>query len=951
MAIKIKAAGGNQTALKTTSHIVKISKSNKLSQPACENLACSLSYGQLTLITATKPDIVTKEFSLNPEGVLCKNTTANISAGTMEAVKIKDLAGLSNLLPSLAPNQCLAYGVTGHEKINLVTENAWVAAGSPDDSMPRSAKLMKWSTRPGILMLDYDPPKDGNQKPLIREELVALLEKACPPLKEVEKLWWPSTSSNIYLGEKELSGLKGQRIYIIVKNATDIPRLGKVLNDLLWANGIGYFEVSKSGSLLERGLFDGSVWQTNRIDFAAGAKCHDGLEQRRGEPLLLPGKINVLDSQAIIPDPSPENLAQAEANKAKARSEKSEEAAKMRQEWIASRMGELLKDKPKMLKEHAEATVRRAVENHVLMGDWQILVMYGNDIKAFSVLHILDHPNEFHGLETLDPLEPDYDGRRLVGKLFIIGVRPCLHSMAHGGVKYNLRRQPTSIEVVKGKISETTDATIDVLRNNPDVFDFSTNVVMLGGNGKLLLLDQNSLCYVLSGMIQFYRRRITKNNVEVNFIDPPTSVCSKILSLHGVRGLKKLVAVITAPTLRPDGTVLSLVGYDATTGLLFDAVETPLAIPENPTKEQANAALERIWMPFSRFPFVSSLDRAVFLSALLTAVVRPGLSTAPGFGFDAPIQSSGKTLLASCIAIIATGVEPGIIPHVGSVSDEETRKRLFSTLRSGERVILLDNITGTFDSVSMAALLTSESYCDRILGQTEVASFPNRALVLYTGNNLTFGGDMSRRVLVCRIDPKTDQPYARKFDLNPAKYCLEHRGQIVADALTLIRFYLSSGVLPLGAGRVGSFEDWDSWVRQTVLYVDQALKPGFFGDVMEQIIVNQAVDPEQESLGRLLEAWHNIFGDEWQLTSKVIDVYRNVSIKNAECASLDEDTFVEAINDFSNSKEQLTTKSLGKLLKYRKDRIVDGMRLEQLQAGKNASRWRVVLLQTNPKNN
>ena len=108
--------------------------------------------------------------------------------------------------------------------------------------------------------------------------------------------------------------------------------------NLLWAKGIGHFEVSKSGSLLERGLFDGSVWQTNRIDFAAGAKCYDGLEQRRGDPVLIPGKIKRLDSLNTIPDPSPEEMAKAEANKAKAKAEMSDEAQKKRHEWSEARV-------------------------------------------------------------------------------------------------------------------------------------------------------------------------------------------------------------------------------------------------------------------------------------------------------------------------------------------------------------------------------------------------------------------------------------------------------------------------------------------------------------------------------------------------------------------------------------------------------------------------------------
>ena len=83
--------------------------------------------------------------------------------------------------------------------------------------------------------------------------------------------WWASSSSYIYNEEKRLNGLRAQRINFLVKNASDIPRAGKVLLDRLWLHGHGDIVVSKSGQLLEKTTFDGSVWQPCRFDFAAGA--------------------------------------------------------------------------------------------------------------------------------------------------------------------------------------------------------------------------------------------------------------------------------------------------------------------------------------------------------------------------------------------------------------------------------------------------------------------------------------------------------------------------------------------------------------------------------------------------------------------------------------------------------------------------------------------------------
>lgn len=72
--------------------------------------------------------------------------------------------------------------------------------------------------------------------------------------------------------------------------------------------------------------------------------------------------------------------------------------------------------------------IDRAVDSdsHQLIGDWQIVVVDADGSESVvSVAEIIGNPAKYHHMQTLDPLEPDYDGRRPVGKLFLTG-RPCL---------------------------------------------------------------------------------------------------------------------------------------------------------------------------------------------------------------------------------------------------------------------------------------------------------------------------------------------------------------------------------------------------------------------------------------------------------------------------------------------------------------------------------------------
>ena len=104
---------------------------------------------------------------------------------------------------------------------------------------------------------------------------------------------------------------------------------------------------------------------------------------------------------------------------------------------------------------------------------------------------------------------------------------------------------------------------------------------------------------------------------------------------------------------------------------------------------------------------------------------------------------------------------------------------------------------------------------------------------------------MPRRVIICRIDPETDQPFARQFDMDPLQWVLDHRVEMVAAACVLIRARFTHAQ-KRAPGRLASFEAWDDLVRQTVCWADSALRPHEFGDPMDLVREAQAADPEAD---------------------------------------------------------------------------------------------------------
>ena len=874
-----------------------------------------------TLLSSAKPSVVSKVFSLDEQANLKKSTSANIVQAKCELRSVENLTQFGDLLDSLLHNQCLVYGTAPQKVTEIVTTKAWEEGGRPAHQSPRAKELFGWPDGGGILMLDYDAPKNG-ARAHSASEIIAQLIGAVPELADVQILMIPSTSSCLYHKDQELVGVKGIRFYILVDDAQDIERVGEIINARLWLSGVGRYEVSESGSLLERPLFDQSVWQTNRIDFCAGAKCQDGIEQRRGTPKIISGHKHSLDSSSLK-DLSAALMSQLQINKSRARNAVLDFADSKKSAWVSKRLHDYRTNNPQFGDAQIHNMVYRAIDQKELQGDWRVVVKTKSGEQELTVAQLLESPEDFNGCVTLDPLEPNYDGRRFVGKLFLGSAFPNLHSFAHGGVNFRLFSRPVRIEILDGKEAEVIDSTLEVMRKAPNLFDFGDVLVEVTDDMKIKSIKEANLRYILGKLIQFEHDHKLKN--------PPPTLCKSIVEIG--RHLKALKAVVSAPTLRPDGTVLATKGYDERTGLLLSTQDALVPVPECPTEMQAIKALNLLMEPFNQFPFVDELARSVHLAALLTVVVRPCLPTSPGFAYDAPVQGSGKSLLAGCVEVLGSGREPTIWPDVDVRNVDEVRKRGFTAIRSGDRTVIWDNVVGEFDSAALAGMMTSQMIKERLFNTQTVLEVPNKTLMIFTGNNFSPVNDMSRRVLICRIDPQTERPQARSFDLNPKDVCIFDRQRMVSAALTLIRFYLSSGAKKVGD--TGSFSEWDTFVRQTVMHIGKTIAPNQYVDIAKSIELNQAEDPEMEMLLQLYQEWVKAFGSDWVTAKQVV-------------AKVTNDWSDSEAKDLREALQQLvgpnwsSPKSLGKALKKRNGRLVAAMKLEcHGSNGDNAKSWRI----------
>ncbi len=886
----------------------------------------------LTLITSSQPKVLTKQCSLDNAGTMHCKASANMYMGEAQQVQVTTANDFANLLQSLSHNQALCYGVAHVSNIRMLSLTEYEKQGKPADAITRTKDRLAWPTGGGgVLMLDYDPQE--GQLALSKVQLLKILIEVMPELEASAYVWWLSSSSLIYNGVEQLTGIRGQRVYIFVADAQDIPRAGDILFKRLWLAGHGFYMISRAGTALERTLIDASVWQTNRLDFAAGAQCMPPLEQRRGVPEAHEGAY--LDTTMVLPDLTLEEEEDLQEIKDKLKDQIAPNAQVRRAEYIEKEARNLLtsagKDVSDGALKNAKNTISRAVQGGVLAGDFIIML---DDKTEITIGELLDNPSKYHKRNTLDPLEPEYNGHKIVGILYLMGGQPNLFSQAHGGKKYRLIREPREIQQVEGTTTETTHRTLEYMRQLPEVFDLG-DLIVLVRDGKIHRQTHSTLAYWLGSVAQFFQYN---KNLEKRLLDPPVKVLNQILDLGEGRKLKQLKAVITAPVITKAGRVIDRTGYDTETKLYLDMQQDPLPIRNEVTDDHARAALDFLMHPFKDFMTATPVDKGVLLASILTAVLRPVLKTAPAIALDAPVQGSGKTYLAQCLGALSTGETPAAYPHTSGRDDEEVRKRITTVLVSGARVLVWDNILGIFDSATIATFLTTEVFNDRILGKTEEISMPNRMLMILTGNNLTLAGDLPRRVIVCRLDAQVANPATRKFNSNPLEYITKNRQQLVQAALTLVKGYFQSLDYAMGGAvpneSTASFEEWDHMVRQTVAWVPKGLGIDGYVDPAEALKQAVATDPEAETLRGVLNGIQALMGDRW-FEARELHKSINANTGGAELGEL--------LQDLTGT-HQLTSRGLGRILGYRVGRIVGNLKIEKIDGGR-VIRWRVVTVE------
>lgn len=387
--------------------------------------------------------------------------------------------------------------------------------------------------------------------------------------------------------------------------------------------------------------------------------------------------------------------------------------------------------------------------------------------------------------------------------------------------------------------------------------------------------------------------------------------------------LPHIEGVAESPVFRADGTILDEPGYDPDTRLLYDPRgEWYPPVPAEPTHADATQALADLLAPFSEFPFIDDSARAATAALILSLVGRAAISgQVPLFSAQAPTPGSGKGLLIAAASLIGTG---RLAPMMAQAADdEENRKRLLALAIESPRLIVIDNVEGTFGTPSLAMAMTTGEIRDRKLGATETVAATLRSVWAITGNNVQFKSDFGRRVVPIDLDPQIERPESRRFKRRDLLgWVEEQRPRLVVAALTVLRAFVTAGRPDQGLDPVGSYESWDRLVRRAVYWAGGVDPMGGVARVQAE------ADDDTDRIRVLLHAWRMSLGGR--------SVTANEALRWAESSDSD---LKDAMAAFCKDGKA-TARGIGYALRKLQGRIVSGLKIRRDGADRtNNAKW------------
>lgn len=394
-----------------------------------------------------------------------------------------------------------------------------------------------------------------------------------------------------------------------------------------------------------------------------------------------------------------------------------------------------------------------------------------------------------------------------------------------------------------------------------------------------------------------------------------------------------LAGVVQSPTLRADGSILQRPGYDEATGLLYKPNADYPAIPEHPTREDAQRAVSELLEVVADCEFADTeADSSAWIAMVLTQLGRQAITgCCPMFAVTATTRGSGKGLIADAASTISYGRPTP--KRTFTPEPDELKKEILAIALEGVQSVLWDNVSCQLRGDSLDNVLTATSVSGRILGKSENAKeLPMRAVFCVTGNNLRLGSDVARRVLPIRLAPNCEKPEERTGFKHPdlLAWVRENRPKLAVAGLTILRAYFAAGKPPQTGGTWGSFEAWSAVVRGAIVWAG----------CTDPMVTRETADEDDDSMavvrgliGGLLEVDEH--GDG--LTAREIVKELAADAKGERFPALR-----EVVSEVATRKGNIDAKLLSYALRKYRGRIANGFKVDGQKSRGGVVKWAAV---------
>lgn len=482
-------------------------------------------------------------------------------------------------------------------------------------------------------------------------------------------------------------------------------------------------------------------------------------------------------------------------------------------------------------------------------------------------------------------------------------------------------RNRPEIRVAPGGLHSAVDAAERVLADSGRFYQAGGLIATIGkdpvsGDPKIIPANGSSLTLELSRLADW------KAGKDATRCDPPIKHVKALFESQSFRYLPALTGFARQPYFREtDGELVTTPGFDPDSGRYATFDTRKYTFPA-PSRAEAERALEVLRELLTEFHFATEQDRAVTLSAFLTAAVRPTLSLAPAFHVQASTPGSGKTYLCELIGAFAGPAPNQKVTY--PTSAEEASKMMLAVLLPGPAVVEFDDMDGHwFPYSAIKRALTADRTSDRILGVSKTATVSTRTLFLGSGNNVGPIKDLLRRVMTIRLEPQVQSPATLQYQSSPVARVRRDRERFVTATLTIIQAWRAAGA-PRVAKSIATYGDaWSDYCRHPLIWLGVQ-------DPVDTIVNQLATDSDNEILARLMTVWDKTFGSRPTTVRKV-----------KEAASRDEDLF-DAISEFGVADlKGINPNKLGQLLKRMSGRIVDRRKFQRVELSERTG-WALV---------